>query len=391
MRLEITNMDHMGNGIGKKDNKIVFVPKTITGDICEVDIFKNNKRYDIGRVKKILEKSNLRNDVKCKYYDICGGCNISNLNYENQLLFKVNKVKNVFKKYLDSEIEPRVIGSKKQYNYRNKITYHYDQKFGLVSIDNKVIDIDDCLLVSEKVNQLYHAIKNEDLKNVKLIAVRECDNGLILNILGKMDVNKLCDKCISIYMNGKCVFFKEDGYIYIENIKYIVSPESFFQVNTSNISNLYDEIVRYGEFTKNDSVIDLYSGVGSISLYIAKYVKSVLGIEIILDAVKDAQVNAKINNIDNAKFICGDVAKLVDENTLGDILIVDPPRTGLDKHTIEVINDKKINKVIYVSCDVMTLVRDIKLLNNYNLKNISVIDMFPQTHHVETVCLLETK
>ena len=183
-------------------------------------------------------------------------------------------------------------------------------------------------------------------------------------------------------MNDKIVYQKEDGYIHVGELKYKVSPKAFFQINTSNISNLYDEIIRYGKFTKNDSLIDLYSGVGSISLYVAKYVKNVLGIEIIPEAIDDAWENAKINNIDNAKFICGDVNKLIDDNVKCDVLIVDPPRVGLDKHTVEVINDSKIKKVIYVSCDTMTLVRDIKLLDNYELNDISVIDMFPETHHV---------
>ena len=187
------------------------------------------------------------------------------------------------------------------------------------------------------------------------------------------------------------MYKKEDGYINIGDVKYKVSPESFFQINSSNISRLYDEIVRYGKFSKEDNVIDLYCGVGSISLYIAKYVKSVLGIEIVSDAVNDATENAKINNISNAKFLCGDVAKLIDDNINGDILIVDPPRMGLDKHTIDVINEKKIKKVIYVSCNPMTLVRDLSLIDNYNIEGISIVDMFPETHHTECVCLLKLK
>ena len=223
---------------------------------------------------------------------------------------------------------------------------------------------------------------------VKLITIKECDNGLILIISGKLEVDSLINKCIQIIINDEIVYKKEDGYINIGDIKYKVSPKAFFQINTSNISNLYDEIVRYGNFNKNDKVIDLYCGVGSISLYIAKYVKSVLGIEIVPDAIKDAKENAKINKINNANFLCGDVSKLIDDNIDGDILIVDPPRTGLDKHTVNVINEKGIQKLIYVSCDVMTLVRDIKLLTNYEVKDISVVDMFPGTHHVECVSLL---
>ena len=388
MKVKITSMDHKGNGIAKLDNKVIFVPKSIPDDYVDIDIYRDYKNYSIGRINKITKKSDSRVDLICPYYDMCGGCNISNLSYAEQLLFKENKVKNIFKKYLDLDINPKVIGSKMKYGYRNKITYHKDDILGLIGEFGGIIDIDKCYLVSDKVNELYQEIKKLDISLVKLITIRECDNGLILIVVGKLDINSLKDLCISIIMNDKIVYQKEDGYIHVGELKYKVSPKAFFQINTSNISNLYDEIIRYGKFTKNDSLIDLYSGVGSISLYVAKYVKNVLGIEIIPEAIDDAWENAKINNIDNAKFICGDVNKLIDDNVKCDVLIVDPPRVGLDKHTVEVINDSKIKKVIYVSCDTMTLVRDIKLLDNYELNDISVIDMFPETHHVESICLL---
>lgn len=391
MKVNIIDMDHNGNGISKVDNKVIFIPKTITGDICDIKIYKEYKNYDIGRLNNIIEKSNDRVDTICPYYNICGGCNISNLNYNKQLDYKVNKVKNIFKKYLNINIEPNIIDSNKKYNYRNKITYHNDNNLGLVDIDNNIININKCLLVSDKVNNLYNKIKLNDISNIKKIVIKECNNGLILDIIGNMNIDNLKDDCLSIYINNKCVYKKEDGYINIGNIKYMVSNNSFFQINTDNIYKLYDEIVRYGNFNKNDKVIDLYCGVGSISLYIAKYVKGVLGIEIIDEAIKDAKENAKVNNIDNVSFICGDVSKLVDKNISGNKLIVDPPRVGLDKHTCNVINDSKIDTIIYVSCDPMTLVRDIKNLSNYELKEISVIDMFPQTHHVECVTLLSLK
>ena len=391
MEVKIIDMDHLGNGIAKDNNKVIFVPKTVTDDICDIDIYKKYKKYDIGKVNKILVNSSLRIDTICPYYNLCGGCNISNLDYSHQLDFKVNKVKNIFKKYLNININPNIIGSKKEYKYRNKITYHIDEDIGLISEFNGTVGIDKCLLVSDKINKLYNSIKNNDLSKVKLITIKECDNGLILIIDGKMNIDKLKDKCISIYMNNRCVYKKEDGYININNINYKISYDSFFPINTSTISNLYDERVKYGNFTKNDKVIDLYSGVGSISLYISKHVKEVLGIEIVTNAVSDAIENAKLNDIDNAKFICGDVSKLIDDNIDGDVLIVDPPRIGLDNHTIDVINEKKIKKIIYVSCNPMTLVRDLKLFTNYNINDISVIDMFPQTHHCESIVLLKLK
>jgi len=389
--MEIIDMDHKGNGIGKINNKVVFVPKSILGDECEIEVIKIHKNYDVAKIKNITKKSADRIDALCPYYDTCGGCNISNLEYDKQLLFKLNKVKNIFKKYLEMDINPRVIDSEKKFGYRNKITYHYDNKLGLISEFSGVIDIHECLLVSDKVNNLYKKIKENDLSLVKLVTIKECDNGLILSIIGEMNIDNLCDLCIEININNKTVYKREDGFITLNNIKYMISDKSFFQVNTSNICKLYDEIVRYGEFTKNNQVIDLYCGVGSISLYISKYVKSVLGIEIVEDAINDAKENAKINNIDNVKFLCGDVSKLIDGNINGDILIVDPPRIGIDEYSLEVINKSKINKIIYVSCDPMTLVRDIKKLDNYELSNISVVDMFPQTHHTECVCLLSFK
>lgn len=391
MKINIIDIDHKGNGIGKINNKVVFVPKTITGDICDIEIIKSYKNYDIGKLNKIEEESIDRINAKCPYYQICGGCNISNLDYDKQLEFKVNKVKNIFKRYLNINIEPNIIDSIDKYEYRNKITYHNDKTLGLVSIYDDVIDINNCLLVSNKVNNLYNKIKKEDLSLVDKIIIKECNNGLILDIIGNMNIDNIKEDTISIYMNNKCMFKKEDGYINIGDIKYIVSNKSFFQVNTNNIYRLYDEIIRYGNFSKDDEVIDLYCGVGSITLYIAKYVKKVLGIEIIEDAIRDAKENARINSINNVSFICGDVSKVIDENIHGNKLIVDPPRVGLDKHTVDIINNSKIDKLIYVSCDPMTLVRDIKNLTNYELKEVSVVDMFPQTHHCESITVLERR
>lgn len=390
MKIEITKMDHNGSGIGYINDKITFISKTVIGDICDIEITKKQKKYNCGKVTKIIKNSDIRRKAKCPYYDECGGCNISNLNYDMQLEFKKNKVINIFKRYLNLDINPEIIGSDKEYGYRNKITYNKeDNHLGLVDIDNKIIEIDKCLLVSNEVNELYDKIIKEDLSKVKKIIIRECDNGYILSIDGMINFHNFKENFLSIYLNNILVYKKEEGYIKIGNIKYRVSDKSFFQINTNSIEKLYNLIVKYGNFTQNDKVIDLYCGVGSISLYISKYVKNVLGIEIIPEAIEDAKINAKINNINNANFICGDVAELIDENISGDILIVDPPRRGLDDYTTKVLNNSKIKKIIYVSCDPMTLVRDIKNLDKYEFKDITTVDMFPQTHHVENVVLLQ--
>ena len=392
MRVKIIDMDHKGNGIAKVDNKVIFVPKCIFDEDVDIEIVKRHKKYDEGKIRKILIPSDDRIESLCPYYNICGGCNISNLNYSMQLDYKKNKVINIFKKYLDMDINPEIIGSDNRYEYRNKITFKCnDGKLGLVGIDNTIINVDKCYLVSDMVNNLYQMIIKKDLSQVISIIIKECNNGLILGIDGDLNIDNIKDLCLSIYINGNCVYKKDDGYINIGNIKYIVSLDSFFQVNTSNVVRLYDVVLKYGNFKETDKVIDLYCGVGSISLYVSKYVDSVLGIEIIEDAVNDAKKNALINNINNVDFICGDVSKLIDDNVNGNIVIVDPPRVGLDNHTIDVLNKIDIDKLIYVSCDPMTLVRDLKNLSNYEVKDITLVDMFPQTHHVETVCVLERK
>ena len=392
MEVKIIDLDHKGSGIARVDNKIVFVPKSVIGDVLDIDIVKNHKKYNDGRVNKIISGSEDRIDSLCPYYEICGGCNISNLNYNKQLEYKRNKIINIFKRYLNMDINPEIIGSDNRYEYRNKITYKCkDGKLGLVSIDNEIVNIDRCYLVSDKVNKLYENICKEDLNKVEKIIIKECDNGLILSLDGEFCIDNIKDMCLSIYVDNNCVYKKEDGYINIGDIKYKVSMDSFFQVNTNNISRLYDVILNYGDFSLSDRVIDLYCGVGSISLYVSRYVGSVLGIEIIEDAIMDAKDNAKLNSISNAKFICGDVSKLFDENVYGNKIIVDPPRTGLDNNTIEVLNKIDVDKLIYVSCDPMTLVRDLSKLDNYIIKDVTLVDMFPQTHHVECVIKLQKK
>ena len=392
MRISVLRMDHLGRGIGYNEGKVIFIPKAIPGDEVDVEITNSYKKYDIGKIKEVIAPSNERIKAKCPYYNECGGCHISNLEYFNQVYFKKDKVVDIFKRYLDKEIEPRVISSEKDFEYRNKITYQVKNgKIGLVDINNNFIEIDKCLLVSDRVNKLLSVLKKEDLSKVRKIVIRECDNGLILSITGDMKIDNLVNECLEIYINGERKYFLEEGYLYIDNLKYRVSDKSFFQINTSNISHLYDEVIRYGEFTGKERVIDLYCGVGSISLYVSRYVKSVLGIEIVKEAIDDANYNKEINKISNATFICSDVAKIIDDKIECDTLIVDPPRAGLDKHTKNVINSSSVKKIIYVSCDPMTLVRDIRELDKYELKKVSVVDMFPQTCHVECASVLHRK
>lgn len=393
--MKIERINHDGEGIGYINNKIAFVPKTIQGDNVDVSVVKEHKNYYKCKLDKIIDSSSDRVNYPCKYYLECGGCSIGNYNYDKQLEFKKDKVKNIFSKYLNKDINPDIIPSK-QYGYRNKITLRADKKLGLLKYEsNDIINVDKCLLVSNKVNEIIHLLNSYDISRLSSVIIREFDNGIMVSLYGNVNdevINKLKEHVISIYLNDKELYKKEEGYIVLNGIKYIISLNSFFQVNTSNITNLYDLVIKYGKFTKEDNVLDLYCGLGSISLYISKYCKNVLGIEINESSITDANKNMKINNISNTKFVCSDVAKILDENYHYDIVIVDPPRSGLDNHTKDILKKIKSKRIVYVSCDPMTLVRDIKDLSDvYEFNDISLVDMFPNTHHVESVVTLKRK
>lgn len=213
MKIKIEKMDHLGRGIGYYDGKIVFVPKAVMGDILDIEIISNHRKYDIGKINKIIQSSDNRIVAKCSYYNECGGCHISNLKYFDQVGFKKDKIVDMFKRYLNIDINPRVIDSEKEFEYRNKITYQVKNgKIGLIDINNNFIEIDKCLLVSDRVNKLLGALKNEDLSKVTKIVIRECNNGLILSITGDMNVDNLVNECLEIYINGVKKYSLEEGY-----------------------------------------------------------------------------------------------------------------------------------------------------------------------------------
>lgn len=393
--MKIERINHDGEGVGYLNNKVSFVPKTIPGDEVLATIIKEYKNYNKCKLDKIIAESSDRVDYPCKYYLDCGGCSIGNYEYNKQLEFKKDKVKNIFSKYLNVSINPDIIPSR-QYGYRNKITLRVDKKLGLLENEsNDIVNIDKCLLVSDRVNEIISLLNSYNISELDSVIIREFDNGIMVGLYGSINdevITKLKEYVISIYLNDKELYKKEDGYIILNGIKYLISLNSFFQVNTSNITNLYDLVIKYGKFSKEDSVLDLYCGLGSISLYISKYCKSVLGIEINESSINDANKNMKINNIINTKFICSDVAKIIDENYHYDVVVVDPPRSGLDNYTKDVLKKINCKRIVYVSCNPMTLVRDIRdMSDTYEFKDISLVDMFPNTHHIECVCLLTLK
>jgi len=396
-KLRVIDMNHQGYGIIKVNNRVIFVKDVIPGDVVDIEIIKNYKNYSIGEVVNFIEKSNNHDSVKCNYYDLCGGCQISHVKHDNQLEFKVNKVKNIFNKYLKVDVNPEII-SVNSYNYRNKVVFHVcDDKIGFYKQGtNDLIEINKCLLLDNRINELIKLFNKLDLTYIEKITVRTTSKEVMVVFYGfidKIDILKeKVDSIILINIKEKLLYGKSYIKEQINDLKFIISHNSFFQVNTYAMIKLYDKVVEYANLSKDDSVLDLYCGTGTIGIYLSKYCKDVLGIEIIENAIKDANINKELNNIDNISFICGDVGKLIDSEYKQDVLVVDPPRVGLDKKTRKVILDNEYKRVVYVSCDPMTLVRDLSdLSKKYEIKDVTLVDMFPNTYHVESVVLLEIK
>lgn len=398
MEYLITDLNHLGQGITRIDNKITFVPKTVSGDIINLEITKSHKNYNEAKLLKIVKPSPDRIEYKCPYYNKCGGCNIANLEYTNQLKYKKEKVINIFKKYNKIDINPTIIASDEILHYRNKITLQYNEKLGLYEEKtHNIIEIQECLLMPQKVNDIIKLLNKYNYNtSLQKIVIRIINNQVMINIIAK-DIPKslieiLKNLDVSVYHNSKYISGNKVLIETLNNYKFSILPDSFFQINKKQTINLYNQIVEYANPQKEDKVLDLYCGVGTIGIYLSKYCKEVLGIEINKSSIENANINKKLNNVENISFIEADVSKVLSMKYKADIIIVDPPRSGLDKNTIETLIKINPKKIVYVSCDPITLSRDINLLkNNYILKDIKLYDMFPETYHVESVCVLERR
>ena len=395
MELVIESLNHTGEGIGRLNGKVVFVSKTIPGDVVEIDNLRDFKTYYKADVKRIITSSDERVLIECPYYEVCGGCQLMGLSYLKQLEYKKNKVKNILKRYGDIDIDLDIILSNKIYEYRNKITLQVvDGKLGLYKYNsNELVEVDECLLVSDKVNDVIKVIKNNlDLISINNIMIREYKDNLMIQFIGSINsedvIKELSSLSSIIYINDKLVYGDNSLEVKLGEYKYRVSPYSFFQVNYNQTEILYDKVKEYlGE--NNNKVLDLYCGTGSIGIYVSDCCKDVLGIEINDSSVKDANTNIKLNKLNNVKVIKGDVGKVLKSGEKYDAIIVDPPRSGLDKKTKKTLLDLKSNKLIYISCDPITLARDLKVLSDfYEIKDIVLVDMFPNTYHVESVMWL---
>ena len=401
---KIERLDHQGRGIAYIDDKITFVENALPGEEVLIKITNSKKKYNEGIVEKYIQKSEKRVDNICPFYESCGGCNILHMSYNDQLEYKENKIKDIMKKYANIDKISKIIKCDKQFNYRNKVTlkvenniigYYEKKSYNLVNIDK-------CLIIDNEFNKIINDLKKFNLDNIYELMIRniDSDNTALTLYLQKdtncIQIDEYCKKnniILNKIIKNKDFKCNEKSKIIgkLGNFKFIISPLSFFQVNTDQTIKLYDKILELLEPNKDDNLLDLYCGTGTIGIYVANKVNKVLGVEIVKDAIHDANINKKINSINNINFICGNTEKIIkDVKEKYNAIIVDPPRAGLTESIIRDIFRINPDKIVYVSCDPITLARDLKLLQEkYEVLDVVPVDMFPNTYHVETVCKLK--
>lgn len=443
--VDIIDNGYEGEGIAKIDNFTIFIPGSIKGEKVKVVIVKVTTSFAYGKILEILEKSENRiENIDCSTYKRCGGCNLRHINYEKTLELKKNIVQNLVNKNLKTKLEIKnTIGMENPFNYRNKAQYPVGiDKNGnpvigvFANRTHEVIEIKECMIQNKQAENIAKYICEFAKENNISVYNEKNGNGLLRHIVIKVGVKtneimcvlvlngrninkeeKLVKELISRFPNIKTIvkninmkntnviLGKEnvniygDGYIYdkLGDYTFKISPLSFYQINPIQTEKLYNLALEKAELTGKEVLFDLYCGIGTIGIFMANIAKEVYGIEIVEQAIADAKENCKINNITNAQYYAGDTEKLLEdlikkEHIIPDVIVVDPPRKGLDKTTIENIKNIEPKKIIYISCNPATLVRDLSYLEEkYYIKEIQPVDMFPFTSHIECVAVLILK
>ena len=439
--VDIIDNGFEGEGIAKIEGFTIFIPNTIKGESVKILIVKVLKSHAFGKALEIIESSEYRKTSDCETYRRCGGCDLRHIEYQETLKMKQNAVQSLVNKTLKARIKVQeTVGMENPYYYRNKAQYpvgldkEQNPVIGVfANRTHEIIPIKECLIQNKKSQELakfvlefikknkisvYNekttkglvrhivtkvGIKTNELMLVLVINGREIpkEQELVKEVLEKFQnvksiVKNINTKNTNVIMGNENVDLYGNGYIkdILGDYEFKISPLSFYQVNPVQAEKLYSIGLKSAEITKDDIVFDLYCGIGTISLFMSKYAKKVYGIEIIDDAVRDAKENAKLNKVDNTEFIAGDVEEVLDDlinnkKVIPDVIMVDPPRKGLDNKSVENILKVGPKKLVYISCNPATLVRDLaKLEEKFIIKTIKPLDMFPFSKHVECVSLL---
>ena len=456
--LLITDYAADGKALAKLDGKVIFITGAVPGDMADVLLTKNKKDWAEGRVVQIREYSKERVAPFCKHFGICGGCKWQMLPYTKQLTYKQQEAEQNLRRIgkIDlPEVLP-IIGGEDTVHYRNKLEFTFSNKryltndeigkieilpqqnalgFHVPRIFDKVIDIEECYLMDNVNNQIRNTVRSIAIENnfsfydirehsgwLRNIIIRLCTTGelmvnICLNYDDEADRKKLFDHLLnqapsittllytintkwndSIYdLTPQVYYGKGFAMEKLEEFHFKISAKSFFQTNTKQAEKLYTVTRDFAALTGNEIVYDLYCGTGSIGIFVSKFAKKIIGVEVIEEAIADARENAALNNISHAEFFSGDVIKICNDEffTLHgrpDVIITDPPRAGMHEKLVNKLLEIAAPKIVYVSCNTATQARDIALLSEkYSIEKIQPVDMFPHTHHIECVVLLKLK
>ncbi len=401
--VSILKQDHFGQGIAKIGDMLVFVSGGLPNEDCKIKLFQQKKNYATASIIDMITVSPYRVHAKCPYYHDCGGCQIMHEDYLHQLQFKEQKIKELLEKFTGLDNIPIFpILSKEPFAYRNKVTFHGNhQKLGIYQEKtNQITEIDTCVIANDQINQIYKKIllflrKNPNNTIQKLMIRTTSLKESMVVLEGKINLQEFLpylEEVTTVYSNQKLVKGKESITENIFGMKFEIYPDSFFQVNYSMMLELYQLVIDFHKNKNWKTVLDLYCGTGTIGMLVSPYVEKVIGVESEEESIISANQCKKKNHVNNIDFIHGKVEMVIDQFSNIDIVIVDPPRSGLDSHTISCILKLAPEAITYISCDPATLARDLKLLkDSYQILEVHPVDMFPNTYHVECVVFLSRK
>jgi 23S rRNA (uracil1939-C5)-methyltransferase len=442
LEMQVTGLGSSGEGVGKVQGFTFFVPGALAGEKIRFQAKQVKKSYGIGELTNVLEPSPERVKPVCPVYKQCGGCQLQHLSYEGQLTVKRQQVIDALERlghFKGIKVE-KTLGDDDPWHYRNKMQVPVASgKKGSLDIGcfaqatHRVINVEECF-IQKKANNAIAAVVRAWMKEYKIPALEEdARRGIVRHVMGRVgvatgevmavlitnspmvphikDLGKMLREAIpgfktlvqnvntrhtNVIMGEKSRIVTGPGFIQdsIGTLTFNISPESFFQVNSEQAAKLYGEALKAANLTSKETVVDVYCGTGTITLFLAQKAARAIGIEIVPSAIKDARINARNNKIANAQFVLGDAAvelpKLAQEGIKADVIVLDPPRAGCDQRVINAIAAVKPKKVVYVSCNPASLARDAELLckKGYKINKVQPVDLFPQTHHVETVVLM---
>lgn len=381
--IKIDSVAFGGEGVGRVDNFVAFVPFSAPGDELEIEITQVKKKFVRGKILKIIKPSQARVKPPCRYYEKCGGCCYQHLDYQHQLAIKKKQVEDAFRKIgkIANPPVPGIIASPYEYHYRGKAQFHAEAishgcKIGLLDVSGgRLINIEQCEIMEESINQKLSLLRESR-------RVQQNDNDLTI-----------WSECLASDAHDKGSVVRV-----VKGKNFLVPRDGFFQANLYLTDTLVDEVCRLAASEKMNTLVDAYCGSGLFSVFLSPYAEKIIGIEINEKSVRYAQINAENAGVKNAAFIHGDMEEILQQGLLpsgdrADLIVLDPPRTGCDKTVLKAIAALQPEKIIYISCNPATQARDVQYLSEsgYDLKNLKPVDMFPQTEHIEVVGFLEKK